>query len=148
MKAGDGSSWEKGSGKTLPFTIVRTEPEVAYEQFDYAELDGVRLEESAYDRRRGGLILDLHAELLEGLSEGTHSLNVSFKDGRSTAASFTVTEASPVPAVKTDGSSALPAAGSRSPDTDDHFSLPHFAGIEILALTGIFFSLRVLFRYR
>ena len=54
---------------------------LTFANFEGIKIDGNKITRSKYDVEEGSLILELKAGLLESLSEGSHELEVSFKDG-------------------------------------------------------------------
>ncbi|MBR4461394.1 MAG: hypothetical protein IKS51_02285 [Erysipelotrichaceae bacterium] len=61
-----------------------------FDSFDYAEVDGVRVNAAV---EKGSLVLSLSPEVLNALSAGEHELKVYFKDGLNAQAKYTINEA-------------------------------------------------------
>jgi LPXTG-motif cell wall-anchored protein len=66
--------------------------EKTIDQFDSLLVDGVKVDESAYGKKAGSVILTLSPEFLETLDTGEHVLSVVFADADPAEASFKVLE--------------------------------------------------------
>ena len=90
--SGDGSTWEKGSGKNLDFTFKRSyDDSVTYSQFAGIQIDGKDVDTSNYTAREGSVIVSLKPAYLETLSVGKHTITAIFRDGNNPSATFTIT---------------------------------------------------------
>lgn len=108
FKADGSSTWKKGSGEDMHFTVTKTpnEPEV-YTEFEGLELDGKKLvRDTDYTADPGSVLITLYADKLESLSKGSHTLKVFLSTGDKPEMSFTVA-----------------SSGSSSPETGEN-SLP------------------------
>ena len=93
VEKGDGSEWKKGSPEGITFTVKRScHDEKTIDQFDSLLVDGVKVDESAYGKKAGSVILTLSPEFLETLDTGEHVLAVVFADADPAEASFKVLE--------------------------------------------------------
>ena len=95
---GDGSSWQRGSNKTLGFTVKRSRDDSSsFSRFTGITIDGKEVPQDAYTASEGSVILILKPAGLKKLSDGIHTITARFSDG-SAEAHFTVTTPSnPVP---------------------------------------------------
>ena len=111
--ANGGSTWKKGSGEDMGFTVTKTpnEPEV-YTEFGSLELDGEELvRDTDYTATQGSILITLKADKLETLSEGSHTLKVNLTTGNSLETTFTVSS----------GGSSTPGTGDNStPETGEN----------------------------
>lgn len=105
--------FKKKSPKPIRFRFVRKlEDERAFELFRDLLLDGAVLDRSRYIARRGSLEIELAADYLETLAEGTHTLQPLFTDGEGPAVSFVISSE--------DGSGADPAPDAGSAPVYQH----------------------------
>lgn len=86
LTKGDGSKWRKDSKKDLPFTVNAETRDIAS-----VLVDGKALDKSAYTLGKDGLVT-LKASYLQKLSQGSHTLRLSFADGHADG-KFTVAKA-------------------------------------------------------
>ncbi|MBR2742074.1 MAG: S-layer homology domain-containing protein [Clostridia bacterium] len=88
---GGGSVWRTKSNVGLSFTFSRSQnSDTIAEHFTGADVDGAALADGCFTMSESG-VLTLKAEFLDTLSEGAHTISVSFDDGGPAEASFTVT---------------------------------------------------------
>ena len=90
---GDGSSWQKGSGKTLEFIFKRsTDDSVTFSHFTGIQVDGKDVAADNYTAKSGSVIVTLKPSFLETLSVGQHTLTAKFNDGNNVTVKFYITE--------------------------------------------------------
>ena len=130
---GDGSSWVRGSNKTLDFTVKRSRSDSStFSRFKGIQIDGKDVPKNAYEASAGSLILNLKPDYLEKLGDGSHTIEADFDDGAAQA-HFTI--------------STTPEDNSaKSPDTGDGFNFMGLMILMIMAIGG--FAGLVLRRYR
>jgi hypothetical protein len=85
VTSGNGQSWTKSGGKTLTFTCNGE-----YEKFSGLKIDGVLVDPSNYDTAKGSTIVTLKASYVKTLSDGNHTIQFIYSDGKSDTVSFTV----------------------------------------------------------
>ena len=75
----------------LEFHFVRsTNDETAFDHFQYAEVDGNRLDPMFYTIRRGSVYLKLTQAFIDTLQDGEHTLTIYFDDSESMSQVFVV----------------------------------------------------------
>ncbi len=127
---GTDSAWKKGSTGTLTYTVKRNErDETCFSHFTGVSIDDTLLaREKDYTAVSGSTVVILKAETLNKLSEGTHTVKLTFDDGE-TAVTLNV------------------SAKPDSPDTGDHSGI--YAGLftlSVSAITVLFFRKKKLYR--
>ena len=90
VTAGNQSSWQKGSEKTLTFTSNGL-----YDCFTGLEVDETTVPRDQYTAREGSTIITMKKDFLGSLDVGDHTITFLYQDGECSA-EFTVT-AAPVP---------------------------------------------------
>lgn len=116
FESGGDSTWTKGSGKTIDFTVKRNINDAkTYALFTGIEVDGKPLNAADYTAASGSLKGSLKASFLETLKEGKHTLSVQFADG-SAETEFTI------------------KAAPKVPDTSDRNNTPLWIGLLAAAL--------------
>ena len=119
--SGDGSTWEKGSGKNLDFTFKRSyDDSVTFSQFRGIQIDGKDVDPSNYTAKEGSVIISLKPAYLETLSVGKHTITAIFRDGNNPSATFTIT------------------AKGASPDTSDQTNMALWLSILFVAAYALF----------
>ncbi|MBR5949799.1 MAG: leucine-rich repeat domain-containing protein, partial [Actinomycetaceae bacterium] len=89
-------TWQKGSGKTLDFTVYRSEnDDLTFGKFTGLTVDGSPVDAKYYVASPGSLKLSVKPEFLETLTVGDHDVVVTFEDGNA-ALKLTVLAADPV----------------------------------------------------
>ena len=116
FESGGSSSWTKGSGKTIDFTVKRNINDAkTYALFTGIEVDGKPLSTTDYTAANGSLKGSLKASFLATLKEGKHTLSVQFTDGTAET-EFTI------------------KAAPKVPDTSDRNNTPLWIGLTVAAL--------------
>ena len=123
---GAGSSWKKGSGKELKFTVERSiDNEAAFSHFRYIKVDGKKVSSSNYSTKSGSVKLSLKAKYLQKLKNGKHTITAVFDDGEA-GTEFTV--------AATDGSGDDDGRGRRGVATGDESMALLWAGVMITSM--------------
>ena len=87
---GDGSSWTKGSGTPLDFTVKGSPDDTAtFQNFTGIDVDGKTVAGWNYTTAPGSVNISLKPGYLEDMTPGIHKITANFTDG-SAVASFTV----------------------------------------------------------
>ena len=87
---GDGSSWTKGSGTPLDFTVKGSPDDTAtFQNFTGIDVDGKAVAGWGYTTAPGSVNISLIPGYLEDMTPGIHKITANFTDG-SAVASFTV----------------------------------------------------------
>ena len=111
---GVGSSWTKGSGKDLPFTVNRNKADsTTYSHFSTIQVDNKTVDPSNYTAASGSLNVSLKPAFLETLAAGNHTIAAVFDDGRASAR-FTVAQKSSDSASSTTRNSSAANSGTSS----------------------------------
>ena len=88
-----GKEWEKGNKDRMIFIYKRsTNEDMTFDLFDKLSVDGKDVNEDAYVKTKGSLIIRLKASYLDTLETGEHILKVDFLDGKQSIAEFTIKE--------------------------------------------------------
>ena len=91
--SGAGGEWTQDSEDSLRFTAKRScNDDRTYGCFRGIDVDGNAVEESAYEKEKGSLILTLPADYLKTLSVGEHTLTLVFEDVLTAETTFTILE--------------------------------------------------------
>ena len=125
ITGGTESSWQKGSGLKITYTVKRSEnDETCFSHFTGLIIDDKVLEKDRdYTAVSGSTIVTIKPEFLETLSEGKHSVTLTFDDGEAAAVLNVM-------------------ANQESPDTGIYDQTGIYAVIFTLAVTGIFVLLK------
>ncbi|MBR2842134.1 MAG: hypothetical protein IKF06_02525, partial [Lachnospiraceae bacterium] len=125
---GDGSTWTKGSSDNLDATVKRSvDDDTTFARCEKITVDGkTELTDADCTKAEGSLKLSLKPGFLEKLSEGKHTLVVTFDDGDSPEMTFTI-EAKAEEETKSD----------TSPTTGDHNNAGLWAAIMSGALLAV-----------
>ena len=121
LTQGENSSWKKGTADKLTFTVKRNvEDETCLNHFTGVIIDDKTLEKDKdYTAVSGSTVVTVESEVLETLSEGEHTVKLTFDDGEVTAV-LTI------------------EPGSGSPDTGDHSSLyARMLSLSVLAMAAL-----------
>ena len=80
---GGDSTWTKGSSSGITITVKRSEADdTCFSHFTGVQIDGTALASDDYEAKAGSTIVTLNASALEKLSAGSHTVTVSFDDGK------------------------------------------------------------------
>lgn len=112
---GDGASWSKGSETTLDITANGP-----YGKFTGIEIDGKTVDTALYTSASGSTIIMLKASYLEGMTVGSHTIEILYTDGAA-AGSFSIAPA--------------PATGN-SPATGDSGQVALWSSIALISLAA------------
>ncbi|MBQ3384534.1 MAG: CotH kinase family protein [Erysipelotrichaceae bacterium] len=130
VSEGTDSAWKKGSTGTLTYTVKRNQQdETCFAHFTGVSIDDTLLaKDKDYTAVSGSTVVTLKAETLNKLSEGTHTVKLTFDDGE-TAVSLKVT------------------ANPDSPDTGDHSGIyAVLFTLSVSTITVLFFRKKKLYR--
>lgn len=103
---GDGSSWTKGSDKTLTFVANG-----AYRKYMSVGVDGKQIMDGGYTVEEGSTVVKLKPSYLETLSEGEYTITIQYTDGEAEG-TFTVKAAAAE--VTTETQEGAPATGDET----------------------------------
>ena len=136
VTSGAGTEYAEGSDGTLTFVFKRSEgDEETFKRFRSASVDGRALtRDRDYTATAGSLVIALQPSFLATLATGEHTITVTFDDGGTAEAKFTVTEegesdqkpeAKPEsqPGQKSAAAPATPVKANALPKTGDPASL-------------------------
>ena len=125
---GDGSKWTKGSIDTLDFTVNRSaDDDTTFDRCQKIVVDGkTELTDADCTKSKGSLNVSIKASFLEKLSEGKHTLVVTFDDGDSPEMTFTIE------------AKQEETKPDTSPKTGDNGNAGHWAAIMGGALLAVF----------
>ena len=142
--SGDNSSWKKKSGLELEFVFKRSvDDQTTFDHFKKIKVDGKWVASDQFTADSGSLIIKLHADYLETLTVGQHTIEAVFNDGKANAV-FNINDADDdkpggddTPAQDPAGDNTGKTAGGaaiRSPKTGENV-YPGF--VIILLMTGV-----------
>ena len=131
---GGNSSFVAGSASDLVITVKRSEADdTCFSHFTGVQIDGVALVSGTdYTAVAGSTVITIKKETLNNLSEGGHTINVLFDDGK-TETSVTVKAAGTNNNSNTNGNKVIPATGETLAPT-------LFVGIAFVAVAGMLFA--------
>ena len=93
---GEGSVWTKGDDSPMNLTVVRSMDNAsAFALLKDVYVDGLMLDKGSYEAASGSVHIALKADYLKTLAEGTHTLFVTFDDGKTSEMTFTVQAGTP-----------------------------------------------------
>ncbi len=89
---GEGQDHQIGSGEDTVFRITRSvNDEESFDKFEGIRMDGEIVDKKYYDAYKGSVIIHLHADYMDTLKPGKHTLTALFSDGEEKVP-FKVTE--------------------------------------------------------
>lgn len=131
---GGNSSFTSGNASDIVVTVKRSESDdTCFSHFTGVQIDGTALVNGTdYTAVAGSTVITIKKETLNNLSEGGHTINVLFDDGK-TETSVTVKAAGTNSNSNTNGNKAIPATGETLAPT-------LFVGIAFVAVAGMLFA--------
>ncbi len=125
--SGADAAWIRGSDEDLTVTVKRSvDDDSCFDHFTGAAVDGKELsKDKDYTAVRGSTAVTLKAAYLEGLSEGTHKVEIAFDDGK---AETTLT-IDPAMEGGAEGESSTPKTGDATNFTWFFVMIPALSGL-------------------